>query len=766
MRVLDFITTTDFYKTDHRRQMERGTQRIYENWTPRAPREQGWDWVVSFGLQAALKYDLTDLANRTFFSRSRSDVLYDYQLMLDNCLGPTEIGTEHIGALHDLQYIPLEFCALPEGTKTPYRVPMFTVENTHSDFAWVSGYLETLLSSRIWIASTSATTAHRYRRLLETYAELTGGSADFVKWQGHDFSFRGMASPEAAAMSGAGHLLSFTGTDTIPAIKLLHDCYGGEGLIGGSVAATEHMVMSLGGKKSERETYQRLLKLYPKGIVSIVSDTYDLWKILTETLPSLKSQIMARDGKLVIRPDSGDPVLIITGDATQPPGSPAHKGVIELLWETFGGTVNAKDYRELDSHIGAIYGDSITEERARQICERLKAKGFASTNIVLGIGSYCVGIDTPILCTDLIWRRAGDLEIGQEIIAFDEDPSFGEGRRAARRYRAARIEANAPAKKLCYQIETDCGPPLIISHDHPMLIWAKNRRAGRIYADGQRRPPGTGSPRTPGFEWRTASELKIGDQVGFFAEPWSEDVTRETGWLAGMYDGEGCISRLRPWKPTLKTSHYKVNISQNEGPLMERVRSALSARGFSWYENKRKCPQLVINGGWSETLRFLGQVRPYRLLEKLPKLMGDMPAMTRHGTCSLATITKIEEIGESTVASIRTSTGTFITAGYLSHNTYQYCTRDTHGFAIKATWAKVRGEERFLFKDPVTDNGVKKSARGRLAVVEVEGALCLVDGLDLEAQRTYPRNLLQPVWRDGRFLRRHTLAEIRARVRL
>lgn len=482
--MLDFITATDFYKTGHPRQMVRGTQRVYENWTARAPRLEGSDWVVSFGPQAVLKYDLTDLANRTFFSRPRSDVLYDYQLMLDNCLGPSDIGIEHIGALHDLQYIPIEFCALPEGTKVPYRVPMFTMENTHDDFAWVVGYIETLLSSRLWLACTSATTAHRYRKLLETYAELTGGPAEFVNWQGHDFSFRGMASPEAAAMSGAGHLLSFTGTDTIPAIKLLHDCYSGEGLIGGSVPATEHMVMCLGGKEDERETFHRLMRLYPKGIVSVVSDTWDLWKVITEILPSLKSQIMGRDGKLVIRPDSGDPVLIITGDATQPPGSPAHKGVIELLWDQFGGTVNKAGYKELDSHIGAIYGDSITEERARQICERLKAKGFASTNIVLGIGSF----------------------------------------------------------------------------------------------------------------------------------------------------------------------------------------------------------------------------------------------------------------------------------------TYQYCTRDTHGFAVKATWARVNGEERFLFKDPVTDSGTKKSARGRLAVIEQDGALRLVDGLTLEQQVTYRGNLLQPVWRDGRFLKRQTLAEIRARV--
>lgn len=141
---------------------------------------------------------------------------------------------------------------------------------------------------------------------------------------------------------------------------------------------------------------KRLLDLYPTGILSMVSDTYDLWRMCTEYLPKLKDQIIARDGKLVIRPDSGDPVDIICGTSGKLPwgqasqevrdNEPAWRGVIELLWNTFGGKINEHGYKELDPHIGAIYGDSITLDRAEQICKRLKAKGFASTNIVFGIG--------------------------------------------------------------------------------------------------------------------------------------------------------------------------------------------------------------------------------------------------------------------------------------------------------------------------------------------------------------------------------------------
>lgn len=138
--------------------------------------------------------------------------------------------------------------------------------------------------------------------------------------------------------------------------------------------------------------------VHPTGIVSLVSDTFDLWKVLTVALPKLKDKIMARDGgpesldKVVIRPDSGDPVDILCGtyvaDSIIPAYKPEQKGVVELLWEIFGGTVNEQGYKVLDPHIGAIYGDSITPERCTQICERLKAKGFASTNVVFGIGSY------------------------------------------------------------------------------------------------------------------------------------------------------------------------------------------------------------------------------------------------------------------------------------------------------------------------------------------------------------------------------------------
>jgi nicotinamide phosphoribosyltransferase len=147
--------------------------------------------------------------------------------------------------------------------------------------------------------------------------------------------------------------------------------------------------MCAGGKESEENTYTRLLtKVYPKGVVSIVSDTWDFWKVVTETLPKIKDVVMTREGKMVIRPDSGDPVKILVGDSEAPKGSPEYKGLVECLWDIFGGTVTSRGFKTLDNHVGAIYGDSITQERQKAILHGLLLKGFASDNVVLGIGSF------------------------------------------------------------------------------------------------------------------------------------------------------------------------------------------------------------------------------------------------------------------------------------------------------------------------------------------------------------------------------------------
>jgi len=314
-----------------------------------------------------------------------------------------------------------------EGTLVPMRIPCVTILNTDPTFYWVTNWVESLMSAEMWKMCTSATIAMHYRLILDHYAELTGMPVEFVQWQGHDFSFRGMDGWDSAMRSGMAHLLSFTGTDTIPAIHGHEYYYGADitkELVGGSVPATEHSVMCSGGKDTEVETFRRLItKIYPKGILSVVSDTWDLWKVCTEYLTTLKPEVLAREGKLVIRPDSGDPELIICGN---PDGKSVaeRKGVVECLWDIFGGTVTSKGYKLLDSHIGVIYGDSITLGRARAICEGLKQKGFAS-QVVFGIGSYTYQMNSRD--TFGLAMKATYVEIRGQSIDIFKDPVTDDG---------------------------------------------------------------------------------------------------------------------------------------------------------------------------------------------------------------------------------------------------------------------------------------------------------------------------------------------------
>jgi nicotinamide phosphoribosyltransferase len=346
--------------------------------------------VVMYGLQGVCQWLLIDLWDSEFFHKRKAVVVAAYKRRLEKGLGIKDVDVSHIEDLHDLGYLPVTIKGIPEGSRVNTRVPLFTICNTHPDFAWVTNYLETQLSAELWKSITTATIAYEYRRLLNQYAIKTGSPLGFVPFQGHDFSMRGMSGIHDATQCGGGHLLSFLGTDTVSAIDYLEEYYDAKDtFVGGSVPATEHSVMCMGGQDDELETFRRLIvDEYPSGIVSIVSDTWDFWSVMTNTASTLKSEILARDGKVVFRPDSGNPVDIIVGDPKAEPGSPEFKGAVECLWDVFGGTITETGHKLLVDHVGLIYGDSITLERCQAILAGLEAKGFASGNIVFGIGSF------------------------------------------------------------------------------------------------------------------------------------------------------------------------------------------------------------------------------------------------------------------------------------------------------------------------------------------------------------------------------------------
>lgn len=391
------VLNSDSYKQFHHIMYPDGITKLYSNGTPRSFKHLGCDKAVFFGLQYYIKKYLIEDWNKNFFSRDLDSVLMEYKRFHKYFSG-TDVTTEHIAKLHKLGYMPVEIKALPEGSLVGEKIPFYTIINTHDDFAWLVNFLETQMSAAIWHPTVVATIGRMYRELLNKWAIKTTGSTDGVEWQGHDFSMRGLSTLDAVISNQMGWLLSFNGTDSIPAVYGVEKYYNAnieEEMIAASVPATEHSVMTSYGKESEIDAFRRILSLFPSGIVSIVSDSFDLWKVCTTFVKELKNEILSRDGKLVIRPDSGDPVDIICGDGFyQGLNRPAGAGVVELLWDVFGGTINDNGYKVLDSHIGVIYGDSITLDRANEICKRLEAKGFASTNVVLGVGSYTMQYNT------------------------------------------------------------------------------------------------------------------------------------------------------------------------------------------------------------------------------------------------------------------------------------------------------------------------------------------------------------------------------------
>ncbi|WP_223269172.1 MULTISPECIES: nicotinamide phosphoribosyltransferase domain-containing protein [unclassified Polaribacter] len=325
------LLLTDGYKTGHHQQYPKGTEEVYSNWTPRsntyAPK--GCDKVVSFGQQYVMKW-LHDYFEENFFSKDKNTVCHEIKEELSLYLN-TDYDVLHYEKLHDLQHLPIKVKALEEGVEVPMRVPMLTVVNTHKEFYWVTNFLETIFSAMLWQPITSATIALLYKRIFKKWALLTDEEhIDFIDFQGHDFSMRGMGGLQSAILSGMGHASVFLGSDTLPVISSLRKYYNAKGFVIGSVNATEHSVMCAGTKNDEIETFRALIKTYPTGILSVVSDTWDLWKVLTDYLPKLQNEILSRDGKLVIRPDSGDPVAIICGEREKLDGTlPQEKGVVE-----------------------------------------------------------------------------------------------------------------------------------------------------------------------------------------------------------------------------------------------------------------------------------------------------------------------------------------------------------------------------------------------------------------------------------------------------
>lgn len=374
-----FIWDTDAYKLGHMCQYPKDTEYVYSVLQLRSNKTFKETPIV--GLQYLIKEYLMQPIN-----------VKDIDALIAETI---EMGIYHpeterkLYSLADLGYLPIEIKALPEGTIIENPNAICTIQNTVKGYHWCVGFVETLIL-KWWSVLTGASTSLKYRRLVEKYFSETSDSTltDFTV---HDFGSRGCASPEHAALSGLAHLLSFKGSDTIASIPVIRNHYNCKEFFMGTVPASEHAVMCSFGRENEIEAFRNMLKTYPTGIVSIVSDTYNFYNVMDNMVYDLKDEIMNRDGKVVFRPDSGNPFDIIIGEnhtRIEDISSYGSKeiGAIRALDKAFGHTVNSKGYKVLNAKVGLIYGDGMYLERYEKVLKSMKELGYSAENLVIGVG--------------------------------------------------------------------------------------------------------------------------------------------------------------------------------------------------------------------------------------------------------------------------------------------------------------------------------------------------------------------------------------------
>lgn len=369
----------DVYKLGHMLFYKKGTSSVYSYMCARSVKKSSYS--VFYGLQPYLRILAQDI------TQENADEFFQYY---EETLGykPSKKVIKLINGLVG-RPLPLEIKAVPEGTVLDNKNVLCTIRSTDETYFWLGGFFESLLL-KVWYTTSVATLSHKYKQLVTQYTKETSDSDFLLPFLVHDFGYRGVSTEMSAEFGGSAHLINFVGTDTLVAIKFLKNHYAATGMIGVSVAASEHSIhMSFGPTLQDAKDYvNNMMDEVPTGIVSVVLDGYDYFRELTQTItdPQIKERILARDGKFVCRPDSGDPLKILCGDPDAEVGSPQHKGTFRLLDEQFGSTINSKGYKELNPKIGVIYGDAMHLERFTTVLAKMKEMGYANTNLVVGVG--------------------------------------------------------------------------------------------------------------------------------------------------------------------------------------------------------------------------------------------------------------------------------------------------------------------------------------------------------------------------------------------
>lgn len=369
---------TDSYKVTHHYFYPKGTEKIYSYLESRMGSE--FNKTVFYGLQYIMKKYLEG----TVVTQEK---VLEAEKIVDSHIGPGIFNTE------DWMYIaqkldgklPLKIRAVPEGTPVDVGNVLMTVENTDRHCYWLPNYLESLLL-QVWYPSTVATLSAEVKKLCNFYLEITGSSKNNLNFMLHDFGYRGATSTESSKICGSAHLLSFSGTDTIPALSIPINYYNDPDIEGYSVQATEHSVMTSQGETNEINQAINVIKNARDGILSIVIDSYNYRNFLKNAcfeghkLNDEIKKFMEKGNRIVFRPDSGEPVTT-TIDC------------LETIGEGFGTQLTPEGYKVFDANVGLLWGDGLNYHKIRDILFGMKVNGWAAENIIFGMGG---GLHTSV----------------------------------------------------------------------------------------------------------------------------------------------------------------------------------------------------------------------------------------------------------------------------------------------------------------------------------------------------------------------------------
>jgi len=811
------LTNLDAYKLGHADQYAEGTSFVFSNFTPRSDRlfsgknSPYWDKKIVVAGIRILVEEIGQLWQETFFDRPKEDVLAEFDEICSPFTGGAGVESmkNRLGKLHNLGYLPIVITGLPEGSVVKPGVPVLFIWNTHADFYFLPNFLESWLSDELWKIMTSATTARLYRKILNAYVEETGANVAFADWQIHDFSLRGHGGIVDAAKSGVGHIMFSMGSDSIPAAKMIRDVYGDAPMtIAGSVPASEHATASSniilntrGGKNTQLEAEIEFVKryitqIYPTGVCSYVSDTYDYWGVLTEVLPACKEEILNRKenayglAKVVARPDcyaDGTKIFTSTG------------------WLDFSLVTE-------DTLVAQVLDDGSYEfvKPSKIVNQPYDGK---MVRFYDGIGKcdFTVTPNHRMISTIKGTERidlAEDLKVGNWYRKFTRTASAKEQGTSLTNLERLKIAFQADGS-YCSEIESkirfsfskqrkiDRLKNLLVDMDLPFIVYdlADGRKEIHIALNS--------SWVSKNFEWVDYKNLSKQWCIEFIEELSYWDSCRRSDSrfkfdstnkrvidiveLICIGAGYGVlVSEYEDNRKEIFNTVYTCNIRKDNqigGQAIKKevidysgnVYCVTVPTGRVLVKNNRAT---LVCGNSGDPIRIICGYREDEVFDGLTpvEIQGSIEVLWDifGGTVNeLGYKTLNKRIGLIYGDSITIERATEILErlkqkGFAADNivfgvgsyTYQYVTRDTFGFAMKATYTEVNDEKINIFKAPKTDNGTKNSAKGLLRVAKDEFGEYML----LQEQPIARQDETIVYFSDSNILNREPFAEVRARA--